>query len=66
MRSSMVSVTGGSLASIFSRDWAWVALEALARKRSTKACMWARLASILPRMASARRDFSARCSSKLS
>ena len=51
-RSSITAETGGSLAIIFRRDWAWVAFDALARKRSTKDCRCSRRASILAREAS--------------
>ena len=65
-RSSITLETGGNFAIIFRRDCAWVAFDALAPKRSTNDCMWARLASIFVRMASCRRSFSMTCRSKLS
>ncbi|MNS68582.1 hypothetical protein D3C72_1018660 [compost metagenome] len=65
-RSSMVVETGSILARRFIRDWAWAALEALALKRSTKACRWARSASCLALADSCRRAFSARAFSNMS
>ena len=45
--SSTMAAIGFIRSSALMRLWAWRALEALARKRSTKDCMWARAASCL-------------------
>ena len=45
--SSTTAATGSSLASSFRRDWAWRALVALARKRSTNAVRRLRCSSCL-------------------
>ncbi|MNI41978.1 hypothetical protein D3C73_962470 [compost metagenome] len=70
MKGATRSSGGSSMRCIFSsrltRDWAWVALEALALKRSMNFCRWARSASCLDLLASIRRSFSARVFSKVS
>ena len=49
VRSSIGTEISCIFSSILTRDWAWRALEALARKRSTKAWRWALLASCFAR-----------------
>ena len=63
--SSTIAAIGSILASILMRDWACVAFDALARKRSTKACKWARRSSCFLIALPARTCCSRRWRSKL-